>query len=961
MSLRSLKQSVASILFGVRSSFEDIDEPARRRIRAAQIDAVVQLVPLTMTINLLTAAIIIYLFSDDGAALFLTVWGASFVLAAAVSFWSWKRSRRNRPRGTSARGIRRIILYATFFGGLWGAVAYVLFPTADTMHQLFLAALMAGLISGGAFALSTVPAAALAYTWIVVLGMGGALLLAAYSVFETVAFMLCVYAVFLSRNICAHGQLFMDRLHDELKLEAQRELIGLLLNDFEEHASDWLWETDASGVLVRVSDRFAEAAGKTPAELQGAEFADVLCGGCEYQPPELEDVLKRMAWRTPFRDVVVPVEIGEDMHYWLLSGKPIFDGVGKFLGYHGVGADVTDKRVAEERISRLAYYDSLTGLPNRAALREEVDSALTGACERGESASLLCLDLDQFKSINDTLGHSVGDALLKSVAQRVRACARGRDIVARLGGDEFAIMQVNPVLPLDTMILARQLLDAFAVPFKVEHHNITISTCIGIAIAPADGWDTDALLKKADLALYAAKAEGVGTYRFFEPAMEAWANRRRSLEVGLRSAVENGEIEVVFQPLVDLRKGTIAACEALARWNSPEWGYVPPTEFIPVAEASGLIESIGQCVMREALKQARTWPEDTVVAVNLSPVQFKSQRLLATVVAALAESGMPAHRLELEVTESVFIEGGEDVRKMLENLRTLGVRIALDDFGTGYSSLSYLRRFPFDKIKIDKLFIDDVTAQDESLAIIRAIVTLAEALGMSTVAEGVESEQQVVRLRDAGCTHIQGFVFSPPRAAAEICGDVRAPPGLERPARRGRTRREVRHRQEARVADRLKRGRWTRSALALQVLEQLERLFRLHALVHHRMDRGQHGLGRVRLEDIAAHVDAGGALLHGVIGHGERIELRQLLAAGHHDRHRAGGGHRLEVLVDVVGLHVLRAELGDDAAGEAEVLRVAHHVLADRGDSHDRHADAQAGVDQLSSCCGSSGSRARRR
>ena len=277
-----------------------------------------------MTINLLTAAMIIYLFSDDGLALFLTVWGASFVLAAAVSFWSWKRSRRNRPKGTSARGIRRIILYATFFGCLWGAVAYVLFPNADTMHQLFLAALMAGLISGGAFALSTVPAAALVYTWIVVLGMGGALLLAAYSVFETVAFMLCVYAVFLSRNICAHGQLFIDRLHDELKLEAQRELIGLLLNDFEEHASDWLWETDASGVLVRVSDRFAKAAGKTPAELQGASFADVALRRMRIPPPELEDVLKRMAWRTPFRDVVVPVEIGEDLHYWLLSGQADF-------------------------------------------------------------------------------------------------------------------------------------------------------------------------------------------------------------------------------------------------------------------------------------------------------------------------------------------------------------------------------------------------------------------------------------------------------------------------------------------------------------------------------------------------------------------------------------------------------------------------------------------------------------
>jgi diguanylate cyclase (GGDEF)-like protein len=448
----------------------------------------------------------------------------------------------------------------------------VLFPDADTMHQLFLAALVSGMIAGGAFCLSTVPAAGLVYTWTIALAATSALLLARYQVFNAVAILLVIYALFLSRNIVAHGNLFINRLHDELKLEAQSELIGLLLNDFEEHASDWLWETDADGILMRVSDRFAEAAGKTPAEIQGARFADIFSGGREYRPPELVDVLRCMAWRTPFRDVVVPVEVDENPRFWLLSAKPVYDNVGQFIGYHGVGTDATDKRLAEERISGLAYYDLITGLANRAYFREEADRALARARENRCSAALFCLDLDQFKSINDTLGHPVGDALLKSVGQRVKACTRDRDVVARLGGDEFAILQINPVLPIDAMVLARQIIDEFNVPFKVVRHEITISTSIGIALAPVDGWEPDVLLKKADLALHAAKAEGVATYRIFEPEMEAWANRRRALEIGLRSALENGEFHVAFQPLIDLHNWRVAGCEALARWTSPEWG-----------------------------------------------------------------------------------------------------------------------------------------------------------------------------------------------------------------------------------------------------------------------------------------------------------------------------------------------------------------------------------------------------
>ncbi len=769
MNLHMLARSLSALLCGTAIKLENIDDQAARRIRGAQIEAVVQLVPLTMTINVFNAAIVGGVFWDSGATnLFLVVWGGLIALAAIAGFWSWQRTRQNRPTGASLRALKRAALHATVLALVWGAAPLVLFPGADLTRQLVLACLIAGMISGGAFCLSTVPNAGLAYTWTLVLLSAASLLLARHQVFAVVALLLLLYAVFVSHNLVAHGNLFVSHLRDELKLEAQRELIGLLLNDFQEHASDWRWETDANGALLRVSDRFAETAGKTPSELQGARFADLIGGPQEYRPAEIVDILQRIAARGAFRDVTVPVRVGASRRYWLLSAKPVFDNAGGFTGYHGVGADVTEKRLTEARILRLARYDTVTELPNRASFQEEVDRALVEARANGQSVALLCLDLDQFKSVNDTLGHPVGDALLKQAGKRIRACARNRDIVARLGGDEFAVLQISPELPTATMMLSRQIIDAFKTPFKLEHGDIATSTSIGIAVAPADGWAADPLMKKADMALYAAKADGAATYRFFEPEMEAWAQRRRALQVGLRSALNNGEFHLVFQPMVDLRTGAVAGCEALLRWHSAAWGSVSPAEFIPVAEATGTIEPIGEWALRQAVNTARQWPEHTMVAVNLSAVQFKNQRLLATVIAALADSGLPPHRLELEVTESIFIDGNAHAEEMLKNLRTLGVRTSLDDFGTGYSSLSYLRRFHFDKIKIDKSFIDDVAARDESLAIIRAIVALADALGMSTTAEGVESLAQVGKLREAGCSQIQGYVFSPPRPAAEI-------------------------------------------------------------------------------------------------------------------------------------------------------------------------------------------------
>jgi diguanylate cyclase (GGDEF)-like protein/PAS domain S-box-containing protein len=759
------------------------DEQDARRIRAAQIDAIVQFVPLTMGINLLNAGVIVYAFWSTGANVFLAVWGTVIGLLASAGLLSWQRSRRARPTEASSRAVRRVVLHAAALSVVWGMAPVVLFPDASPMGQMIIACLMAGMISGGAYSLSSVPRAGLAYTWILCVACAAALLLAPQRPFAFFAGFLLCYGIFISRYLLAHGNLFVERLRDQVKLQGQSEVIGLLLRDFQEHASDWLWETDADGRLKRVSERFAQAADMPVEQMHGAFLSSVITGTEHGRSREAEDLLNVMVGRQPFRDVVVGVKIGGRQRFWALTAKPVHDHAGTFVGYRGVGADVTDKRQAEQHIVHLARYDTVTGLANRAFFREQVERALADVREGGGAVALLFLDLDQFKTVNDTLGHHVGDALLAHVGERLKACVFGANMVARLGGDEFAVLHVSSEQPAGATALARRIIDAFEAPFRLTHNEVASSTSIGIAVAPFHGDQADTLLRSADLALYRAKANGGGCFRFFEPEMQANAQRRRALHTGLRSALENDELTLVYQPLLDLRSGTVVGCEALVRWTSAEWGAVGPAEFIPIAEESGLIVSIGEWVLRQALLQAARWPDPMIIAVNLSPVQFRNQRLLATVVSALAKSGIPPHRLELEITESTFLDAGEQTLEMLANLRLLGVRISLDDFGTGYSSLSYLRRFPFDKIKIDKSFTQDVATRGDSAAIIRAIVALAEALGMSTLAEGIETEEQLARLRDLGCTEAQGYVFSPPRAPADL-SEYLAGRGVVLPAER---------------------------------------------------------------------------------------------------------------------------------------------------------------------------------
>ena len=436
-------------------------------------------------------------------------------------------------------------------------------------------------------------------------------------------------------------------------------------------------------------------------------------------------------------------------------------------GWVATYEDVTDRRAADAKIAYMARHDALTGLPNRLVLNERIEQALIEA-GRGRHAALLCLDLDDFKRVNDTLGHPVGDGLLIAVSDRLRACLREVDTLARVGGDEFVVVQSGILRPEDAKLLAERIIDLIQQPFVIDGHQIITGITIGLALIPNDGTDQSTILKNADIALYRAKGDERGTLCFFEAEMDLRLQLRRQLELDMRAGLTNNEFELFYQPLVGLESKQVVGFEALIRWRHPERGMISPGEFIPVAEETGLIVPLGEWVIKQACREASSWPGTIKVAVNLSPNQFKSKNLVPTVIQSLEESGLAASRLELEVTETLLLQDNESTLRMLHELRALGTRIAMDDFGTGYSSLSYLRSFPFDKIKIDQSFVRDLSQRNDSIQIVRAIKGLCAGLGMMTTAEGVETDDQFDTICAEGCTEVQGFLFSPPRPAFEV-------------------------------------------------------------------------------------------------------------------------------------------------------------------------------------------------
>jgi len=430
--------------------------------------------------------------------------------------------------------------------------------------------------------------------------------------------------------------------------------------------------------------------------------------------------------------------------------------------------DITERKRAEARLAFMAQHDHLTGLPNRNLLRQHMDEILLHARRSADKVAVLVLGLDNFKAVNDTLGHGIGDKLLRGVAKRLRSTLREEDTLARLNSDEFAIVQSGLARPEDAVLLARRLLEAIADPYLFDGHSVIIGASIGIAMAPGDGDESEKLLKSADMALSRAKNDSRGTFSFFEAGMDARAQSRRKIELDLRDAIQNEVLQPHYQPLICLSSGRITGFEALVRWPDPERGMISPAEFIPVAEETGLINGLGGLMLRRACMDAALWPDDVRVAVNLSPLQFRTGNLLSIVMDALKQAGLPAKRLELEITETLLLEKSSQVLATLHALRALGVRISMDDFGTGYSSLSYLRSFPFDKIKIDQSFVRDLGSNRDAQAIVRSIISLGKGLGVTITAEGVETEAELSCLRAEGCHEGQGFLFSRARPNAEI-------------------------------------------------------------------------------------------------------------------------------------------------------------------------------------------------
>jgi diguanylate cyclase (GGDEF)-like protein len=530
-----------------------------------------------------------------------------------------------------------------------------------------------------------------------------------------------------------------------------------------ENMSQGLCMFDADGKILLFNERYAAIMERTGMTLIGRTLLDVLMeqkamGRWEDDPAELFGRLIADARESRSTTMIIS-RFGRSIR---VVNQPMQGG-----GWVATFEDITEGLAAQEKISHMARHDALTNLPNRVLFHEQLEQGLRLA-KTGDQLAVLCLDLDHFKDINDSLGHPIGDALLKEVGRRLAACVGENDTVARLGGDEFAVVRLGKEEEAAAAVLASRLVEVISAPYVIADHQIIVGVSIGISLSPQDGSNPNELLKNADLALYRAKADGRGTYRFFEAGMDARAQARRLLEMDLRAALLRNEFEVHYQPIRDVAKDQVVAFEALARWNHPQRSLISPAAFIPLAEETGLIVQLGDLVLRNACADAATWPEDISVAVNLSPVQFKNPNLVASVSEALASSGLSSSRLELEITESVLLQNSEATLAILHELRAKGVRISLDDFGTGYSSLSYLRSFPFDKIKIDRSFVSELSTRVDSMAIVRAVTGLGRSLGIATTAEGVENDAQLELLQREGCTQAQGYLFSAPRPASEV-------------------------------------------------------------------------------------------------------------------------------------------------------------------------------------------------
>ena len=551
-----------------------------------------------------------------------------------------------------------------------------------------------------------------------------------------------------------------------------------ILRSFEETGQGWFWETDRRGLITYISPKAATVLGKTTNDICGCPLSEIVDPSAGATDAE-RTLAFHLSARSAFHDVEVRAATDSDERWWALTGRPVYDSFKNFCGFRGHGTDLTEKRRSEQQVSRLAHYDSLTGLANRVQMSQALEQILAAPSARERVCAVLMLDLDRFKQVNDTLGHPAGDALLKQVAQRLERAIGGTGRCGRLGGDEFQVIIPGDQDRTKLGHMARDIIASLSQPYSIEGQSVVIGASVGIAVSPEHGTTSDELIRNVDLALYAAKDAGRGVFRFYAEDLHAAAEERAELEQDLREAIAKGELELYYQPVVYAANEKIVGFEALMRWNHPKRGWLSPAKFVPIAEDAGLIDRMGQWALRTACADLARWPASIRCAVNVSPLQFSNPELPNIVANALAHSGVAASRLELEITESVFLNDSAGTDAMFKALKRVGVRLALDDFGTGYSSLGYLKKAPFDKIKIDRSFVQGATEEgSRNGAIIASITSLAEALHMDTTAEGVETLDELELVRLLGCSHVQGYIYFKPMSAEDattlVAGDLTA-------------------------------------------------------------------------------------------------------------------------------------------------------------------------------------------
>jgi len=749
------------------------EEGAATQVRAA-IRRTLRLFPALATIYLATGTLqaALRLGFDGGDAILHATIAAIPILLAPAAFGAVGSSLGKRL--APSRRVWVLTFFATLLGMSLGAAFGLDLETGSR-----LSAALCGVTGVAALAtiiaFSSLPALVISF----VVGFIGAMLAAsgdtAYLPASALiaSILVPVLLAFVRADQAELGKRARER-NDASKASA-------LIAMFEETGRVWFWETDRYGQLTYASPKLAEVFGEHPSKLIGQPMTSLIVNGGDEDlasPHGERTIGFYMSNRLGFSELAVRAAVQGDARWWSVTGRPVIDTLGQFRGFRGSGSDYTEKRKSEAEISRLARFDSLTGLPNRALMLQTLEQSLGNARINPAPCALMMLDLDRFKSVNDTLGHPVGDALLKLVSKRLETVIGDGGRVGRLGGDEFTV--VLPVAPSHAKIkaLAAEVIRHLSEPYTVEGSHISIGASVGIAIGPEDGATADALMRNADLALYAAKAAGRGVLRFYEQSMHADAQERRMIETDLRHALAANALHLAYQPVVCAAAESIVGFEALVRWNHPTRGPISPELFVPIAEEIGLIQAIGEWVLRTACMEAARWPSHVRVAVNVSSVQFANPAFPAVVMNALAASQLNPSQLELEITESVFLSEGLDTDLMFANLKALGVRLALDDFGTGYSSLGYLRKAPFDKIKIDRSFVEGAAVPgNRNAAIIKAIVSLADGLGMDTTAEGAETKDELELIRSLGCSHIQGYIFGRPMSAAEAAEKLACPTG----------------------------------------------------------------------------------------------------------------------------------------------------------------------------------------